>query len=163
VSGDARSVDERSGHESADATRTVRWGVLSTANIGRAAVNPAIRASSNGELVAVASRDEARARAFAETHDIPHAFGSYEALLERDDIDAVYIPLPNSLHRDWAIRAAEAGRPSKVISPQIPHMGERTLLVQFVRALLIRYRNIRFQMVCCTIISGMEPRDARKP
>ena len=88
----------------------VRWGVLSTANIGRAAVNPAIQASSNGTLVAAASRDAARAGAFAAEHGIPSAFGSYEALLERDDIDAVYIPLPNSLHREWTIRAAQAGK-----------------------------------------------------
>ncbi|MBT8489254.1 MAG: Gfo/Idh/MocA family oxidoreductase [Gemmatimonadetes bacterium] len=88
----------------------IRWGVLSTANIGRAAVNPAIRASSNGELVAVASRDGARAAAFASDHGIPHSYGSYEALLEADDIDAVYIPLPNSMHREWTIRAAEAGK-----------------------------------------------------
>ena len=88
----------------------IRWGVLSTANIGRAAVNPAIQASSNGELVAVASRDAERARSFAAEHGIPQSFGSYEALLERDDIDAVYIPLPNSLHREWAIQAAAAGK-----------------------------------------------------
>jgi predicted dehydrogenase len=88
----------------------IRWGVISTANIGRAAVNPAIQASSNGELVAVASRDAERARAFAKEHGIPHGLGSYEELLERDDIDAVYIPLPNSLHREWAIRAALAGK-----------------------------------------------------
>lgn len=90
--------------------RRIRWGVLSTANIGRAAVNPAIQASSNGELVAVASRDGQRAKSFAAEHGIPQSFGSYEALLERDDLDAVYIPLPNSLHREWAIRAAEAGK-----------------------------------------------------
>jgi len=90
--------------------RRIRWGVLSTANIGRAAVNPAIQASSNGELLAVASRDAERARSFAAEHGIPHSFGSYEALLERDDIDAVYVPLPNSMHREWAIRAAEAGK-----------------------------------------------------
>jgi len=88
----------------------VRWGVIGTANIGRAAVNPAIQASSNGELIAVASRDAERARDFAEAHGIPDAHGSYEALLERDDIDAVYLPLPNSMHREWTIRAAEAGK-----------------------------------------------------
>jgi predicted dehydrogenase len=88
----------------------LRWGVLSTANIGRKAVNPAIRASGNGRLVAVASRDEERARAFAEEHGISRAFGSYQALLEDEGIDAVYIPLPNSLHEEWTIRAAEAGK-----------------------------------------------------
>ena len=88
----------------------IRWGVISTANIGRAAVNPAIQASSNGELVAVASRDHETARAFAVTHGIRRSYGSYEALLEADDVDAVYIPLPNSIHREWTIRAAEAGK-----------------------------------------------------
>jgi len=88
----------------------VRWGVMSTANIGRAAVNPAIQASANGELVAVASRDEERARSFAADHGIPRHHGSYQALLDDPEVDAVYIPLPNSLHRDWTVRAAEAGK-----------------------------------------------------
>ncbi len=93
-----------------DVGRSVRWGVMSTANIGRAAVNPAIQASGNGSLVAVASREEARAKEFAATHGIPTAYGSYEALLDDGAIDAVYIPLPNSMHREWVIRAAEAGK-----------------------------------------------------
>ena len=88
----------------------LRWGVLGTANIGRAAVNPAIRASHNGLLVGVASRSEATARAFAEAGDIPRHYGSYAALLADPEIDAVYIPLPNSLHREWAVRAAEHGK-----------------------------------------------------
>ena len=88
----------------------VRWGVLSTANIGRWAVNPAIHASRNGVLRAVASRDAETARAFAEAGRIPTAYGSYEALLDDPDIDAVYVPLPNSLHREWTVRAAEAGK-----------------------------------------------------
>ena len=89
---------------------TLRWGVLSTANIGRVAVNPAIQASGNGRLLAVASRDEARARAFAEAHGILRAHGSYESLLADPEIDAVYIPLPNSMHREWTIRALEQGK-----------------------------------------------------
>jgi xylose dehydrogenase (NAD/NADP) len=90
--------------------RKLRWGVLSTANIGRAAVNPAIQASANGVLAAVASRDEARARAFAELASIPRWHGSYEALVDDPEVDALYIPLPNSLHKEWTIRAAEAGK-----------------------------------------------------
>ncbi len=90
--------------------RRVRWGVISTANIGRAAVNPAIQASRNGELVAVASRDAERARDFAAAHGIARHFGSYEALLDDPDLDAVYVPLPNSLHRPWTVRAAERGK-----------------------------------------------------
>jgi xylose dehydrogenase (NAD/NADP) len=100
----------------------LRWGVLSTANIGRVAVNPAIQASRNGDLVAVASRDIARAEEFVSAMSQaedggeggmgapPRALGSYEALLTDPEIDAVYIPLPNALHRDWTIRAAEAGK-----------------------------------------------------
>ncbi|HSM59292.1 MAG TPA: Gfo/Idh/MocA family oxidoreductase [Longimicrobiales bacterium] len=91
------------------AGRRLRWGVLGTANIGRAAVNPAIQASRNGELLAVASRDAERARAFAARGGIPHHHGSYEALLDDERIDAVYVPLPNSLHLEWAVRAARAG------------------------------------------------------
>lgn len=90
--------------------KVLRWGVISTANIGRAAVLPAIQHSRNGELVAVASRNEEKARTFADKLGIPQAFGSYEALLAADDIDAVYVPLPNSLHREWTIKAAEAGK-----------------------------------------------------
>lgn len=88
----------------------LRWGTLSTANIGRWAVNPAIRASSNGDLVAVASRDGERARAFAAEYDIPRHHGSYESMIEDPDLDALYIPLPNGLHREWTIRALEAGK-----------------------------------------------------
>jgi len=90
--------------------RRIRWGVLSTAHIGRVAVNPAIQSSRNGRLVAVASRSAQRAREFAEAAGIPGHFGSYEALLRESGIDAVYIPLPNSEHRAWTIRAAEAGK-----------------------------------------------------
>jgi len=90
--------------------RKLRWGVMSTANIGRWAVNPAIQASTNGELQAVASRTAERACAFAEQWNIPDAYGSYAELLTATDIDAVYIPLPNSLHREWAVKALEAGK-----------------------------------------------------
>jgi predicted dehydrogenase len=87
--------------------KKLRWGVLSTSNIGRVAVNPAIQASKNGELVAIASRDEARARELAAKAGIPKAHGSYEALLDDADVDAVYIPLPNRMHLPWTVRAAE--------------------------------------------------------
>ena len=90
--------------------RKIRWGVLSTANIGRAVVIPAIQHSVNGELVAVASRESGRAREFAAKCGIPVNYGSYEALISAEDIDAVYIPLPNSLHEEWTVRAAEAGK-----------------------------------------------------
>ncbi|NNM06679.1 MAG: Gfo/Idh/MocA family oxidoreductase [Gemmatimonadetes bacterium] len=90
--------------------RKLSWGVISTAKIGQRAVNPAIQASSNGELLAVASRDAGKARAFAEEAGIPTSYGSYQALLDDPSIDAVYNPLPNSLHREWTIRAVEQGK-----------------------------------------------------
>ena len=86
----------------------VRYGVLSTANIALKKVIPGMQQSASSEIVAIASRDLARAQQAAATHNIPRAYGSYEALLEDPDIDAVYIPLPNDLHVPWAIKALEA-------------------------------------------------------
>ena len=94
-----------------------RWGVLSTAKIARDHVIPAILESENGVLAAIASRDEARARALAQRFGAPHAFGSYEALLASDTVDGVYIPLPTSDHVEWAIKAADAGRHVLVEKP----------------------------------------------
>ena len=88
----------------------LRWGILSTANIARAAVIPAIQASTNGEVVAVASRDRDRADAFARPLAIPRAYGSYAALLDDPQIDAIYIALPNSLHHAWTLNAVAAGK-----------------------------------------------------
>jgi len=93
-----------------EAPRRLRWGILSTANIGRAAVIPAIRESACGKVVSVASRDKRRAEEFAEENSIPDAFGSYEELLDDQRVDAIYNPLPNSMHHEWTIRAAEAGK-----------------------------------------------------
>lgn len=89
---------------------SLRWGVLSTARIGRNAVNPAIAASNNGTLDAIASRDGERARMYAHAAGIPRHFGSYEALLDDPNIDAIYNPLPNSLHAQWTARALERGK-----------------------------------------------------
>ena len=94
----------------------VRWGILSTANIGRRVI-PAIQASRNGAVAAVCSRSLERARAFADELDIPRVYGSYEALLADSAIDAVYNPLPNSMHAEWSIKAAEAGIPTLCEKP----------------------------------------------
>jgi predicted dehydrogenase len=88
----------------------LRVGILSTADIALRKVIPGMRAAERVEVVAIASREEGRARSAAEALDIPRAHGSYEALLEDPAVDAVYIPLPNHLHADWTIRAAEAGK-----------------------------------------------------
>jgi predicted dehydrogenase len=88
----------------------LRWGILSTADIGMTKVTPAIQRSHNGEVVAIASRDPDRATAAAAELGIAAAYGSYEALLAADDVDAVYLPLPNDLHAPWTIAAVEAGK-----------------------------------------------------
>ncbi|CAG0940355.1 D-xylose 1-dehydrogenase (NADP+) [Anaerolineae bacterium] len=90
--------------------KKLRWGILSTAKIGMRSVIPAIQQSRNGFVAAIASRDEQHARDAAQSAKIPRAFGSYEALLDDPEIDAVYIPLPNNLHKEWTIRAAERGK-----------------------------------------------------
>ncbi|MDQ6693597.1 MAG: Gfo/Idh/MocA family oxidoreductase [Chloroflexota bacterium] len=80
-------------------------GVLGTARIADALVT-AIKKSSNCELMAVASRDEQKALSWAQERDVPHHFGSYEDLLGSDLVDAIYIPLPNGLHKEWSLKAA---------------------------------------------------------
>ena len=88
----------------------VRWGIMSTADIGMAKVTPAIQQAERCTVVAIASRDGAAARAAADELGIPSAYGSYEELLAATDVDAVYIPLPNHLHAEWTKAAAAAGK-----------------------------------------------------
>jgi D-xylose 1-dehydrogenase (NADP+, D-xylono-1,5-lactone-forming) len=88
----------------------LRWGVLGTAAIARRAVIPAIQASLGSRLVAVASREPQRAEHFAHEVGAERAHGSYEALLGDEQVEAVYVPLPNALHGDWTVRAAAAGK-----------------------------------------------------
>jgi D-xylose 1-dehydrogenase (NADP+, D-xylono-1,5-lactone-forming) len=90
--------------------QNVRWGIISTASISERAFIPALRQTQRGTLVGVASRDRNRAEAFAQKHDIPVVFDDYASLLQSDQIDAVYNPLPNSMHAEWTIAAAENGK-----------------------------------------------------
>ena len=87
----------------------MRLGIVSTAHINRRVI-PGAHASKRVELVAVASRDLARAQEYAQRWEIERAYGSYEELLAADDIDAVYVSLPNTLHCPWSIKAMEAGK-----------------------------------------------------
>jgi predicted dehydrogenase len=87
----------------------VKWGIVSTADINRKVI-PGAHASDKVELIAVASRDQARADAYAREWEIPRGYGSYEALLDDPDVEAVYISLPNTLHVEWSIKALEAGK-----------------------------------------------------
>jgi predicted dehydrogenase len=91
-------------------SKKVRWGVLSTAQIARKQVIPAMKAGAFTKVVAIASRDEGRAREAAMDLGIPKAYGSYEGLLSDPDIDAIYNPLPNHLHAPLTIKALEAGK-----------------------------------------------------
>jgi xylose dehydrogenase (NAD/NADP) len=87
----------------------VAWGVLSTARINRL-VLPGARASDRVDVIAVASRSAQAAEEYAREQGIERAYGSYQALLQDPDVEAVYIPLPNSLHVEWSMRALEAGK-----------------------------------------------------
>jgi predicted dehydrogenase len=91
-------------------TEPVRWGVLGTARIALRSVIPALQQSRRSRVVAIASRDLARAQAAAASLGIARAHGSYEALLADPEVEAIYNPLPNHLHVSWTIRAAEAGK-----------------------------------------------------
>ena len=88
----------------------INWGILSTARIGSTAFIPSARATPGARVHAVASRSQDSADAFARQHDIPVALGGYQALVEHPGIDAVYISLPNSLHAEWTLAAARAGK-----------------------------------------------------
>jgi predicted dehydrogenase len=88
----------------------VRWGVLGVAGIAMRRVIPGMRDCQIAEVTAIASRDLARARDAAKTLGLPRAHGSYEDLLSDPDIDVIYNPLPNHLHVEWTIKAAEAGK-----------------------------------------------------
>ena len=90
--------------------QVVRWGILSTAKIGRTKVIPGIQKSSLCEVVAICSRDQQQAETAAQQLGIARAYGSYEALLADPEIDAIYNPLPNHLHVEWTIKALEAGK-----------------------------------------------------
>jgi len=92
------------------ATKKIRWGILSTANIGMQKVIPAIQKSAHSEVVAIASRDGEKARAAAARLGIPRTHDSYEALLADPGIDAIYNPLPNHLHVPMTVAAAKAGK-----------------------------------------------------
>jgi len=88
---------------------TLRWGIIGTGNIARQFCE-GVRQTPRGKLVAVASRSGQSAKAFAEEHGVDRGIEGYAALVSADDVDAVYIALPNSLHAEWTIRALKAGK-----------------------------------------------------
>ncbi len=104
-------------------SQPVRWGVLSTAHI-----NEKVLAGASGseavQVVAVGSRSPERSREFAERHGIPRAHGSYEELLADDEVEAVYIPLPNGMHVEWTLASLAAGKHVLIEKPFSPHPEE---------------------------------------
>lgn len=112
----------------------IRWGVLSTARIATVKVIPAMQRGHHGEVAAIASRNEATARAAADTLGIPTAYGSYDALLADPSIDAIYNPLPNHLHVPWSIRALEAGKHVLCEKPLGLNVADAQRLVDAARA-----------------------------
>ena len=123
-----------------DRPAKVRWGVLGVANIAVKKVIPAMHRGARSEIVAIASRDKARATRAAQSLGISSAYGSYEELLDDPAVDAVYIPLPNHLHVPWAIRAAEHGKHVLCEKPIALSASEAELLI----AARDRY-NVRIQ------------------
>ena len=103
--------------------RPVRWGLLGTGNITRKLLRGAA-ATSTADIVAVGSRDQERATAFAATNAIPRALSSYEALLADPEVDAVYISLPNGLHHPWTMHALAAGKHVLCEKPYSRHPNE---------------------------------------
>ncbi|TVY07512.1 Gfo/Idh/MocA family protein [Paenibacillus cremeus] len=90
--------------------KKLKWGIMGNASIAKRAFIPGVRESELCVVEAIASREESKAKMVAEQFGISKSFGSYEDLLEDPSIDAVYIPLPNHLHKEWTIKAAKAGK-----------------------------------------------------
>ena len=90
--------------------RRVKWGILGCAAVAERVMAPGIQHSRNGQTLAIASRSLTKAQAFAEKFGIERAYGSYHELLDDADVEAVYIPLPNSMHKAWTIEAAAKGK-----------------------------------------------------
>jgi xylose dehydrogenase (NAD/NADP) len=113
--------------------RRLRWGVLGGARIARVCVIPALHRSRNGEIRGIACRSGDRSRALAREHEIPLACGRYEEILEDPEIEAVYIPLPNHLHKEWTVRAVEAGKHVLCEKPLAVNAQEAQEMVQAAR------------------------------
>ncbi|GAC1472959.1 MAG: Gfo/Idh/MocA family oxidoreductase [Chloroflexota bacterium] len=111
----------------------IRWGILSTANIARSSFLPALRATGDGAAAAVAGRDPERTRCFAADNGVDRAVDGYDALLADPEIDAIYNPLPNSLHAEWTIKSLQAGKTVLCEKPLCITARETELVLQVAR------------------------------
>lgn len=116
-------------------TAPLKWGILSTAKIAKQHVIPALQAAGNCEVVAVASRDEARAAAFAAELGIERSYGTYDELIADPDIDVIYNPLPNHLHAPLTLQAAAAGKHVLCEKPFTMDLAEARTLERDLEAL----------------------------
>lgn len=112
----------------------IRWGVLGCARVFERRMVPAFAAANNSMLAAVASRSLEKAEQIAATHGIEQAYGSYQALLDDKTIDAVYIPLPNDLHREWTLRALHAGKHVLCDKPAALSYSDATAMASAARS-----------------------------
>lgn len=104
--------------------RNIKWGVLGTANIARGCTIPGMQLAENCELYAVAGRSLEKAERFKSEFGFEKAYGSYEALLDDPAVEAVYIPLPNSMHYEWVVKAAKAGKHILCEKPLAPSAAQ---------------------------------------
>jgi len=121
------------GNAASSFARCVQWGILGCAHVARRCVIPALKRSGNGTIRALASRSPERSRSLAQEHDIPKAYGTYGELLEDKEVEAVYIPLPNHLHREWAVCALEAGKHVLCEKPLAINAQETEKMVEVAR------------------------------
>jgi predicted dehydrogenase len=126
-------------------TKKVRWGILSTANIGMSKVTPAIQQADNCEVVAIASRDLSNAQKAAQKLGIAKAYGSYEELFADPQIDAIYNPLPNHLHVPMTLAAARAGKhvlcekPIAITAKEAEELRQVPQGIHVMEAFMIRF------------------------
>jgi predicted dehydrogenase len=113
--------------------KSLRWGVLGCARITRRGLIPGLNESRSSVLEALASRNEATAREWAAEFGVPKAYGSYEAVIADPEIDAIYIPLPNELHREWVCAAADAGKHILCEKPLALDLPEARAMVDYCR------------------------------
>ncbi len=104
--------------------RKVKWGVLGCAAFAKNTAIPAMRLANNVELTGIASRSKEKAEAFVREFGFTRAYGSYDEMLADPEIEAVYNPLPNGMHPEWTIKAAEAGKHSLVEKPFASNLAE---------------------------------------
>jgi len=142
--------------------KQLRWGIIGCAGIAKRAVIPGIQQSENNQVIAIASRNLATAQETAAGLNIPVAYGSYEELLQHSEIDAVYIPLPNHLHKEWTLKAAAAGKhvlcekPLALTADEAEEMiaACQAAGVHLAEAFMYRHHP-RYQLLKDTVASGV--------